>query len=39
MLVYSGKAKGLTFKALLWIVFLKMSVPVEALEASDFSEN
>ena len=39
MILYNGKAKGLTFKALLYRVFWTLARPIEQLEAVDFNMN
>lgn len=39
MLIYSGKAKHYSFKALLYIAFWQLARPIEQLEAVDFSKN
>jgi len=39
MIIFSGKAKDLTFKRLLFTVFFEMSRVIEPLEAVDFSQN
>ncbi len=39
MLVYNGKAKGMTLKTLLYIEYWVLVRPIEKLEARDFSKN
>lgn len=39
MIIYQGKAKNLTFKALLYQVFWVLARPIERLEPGDFSQN
>lgn len=39
MLIYAGKAKDYSFKALLYRVFWTLARPIEPLEAVDFSKN
>ena len=39
MILYIGKAKGLTFKALLYRVFWELAKPIEELNPEDFSKN
>ena len=39
MILYTGKAKGLTFKALLYRIFWELARPIERLKPEDFSKN
>ena len=39
MKIYSGKAKHLTYKALLYNVYWLLARPVERLEPADFGRN
>jgi len=39
MILYTGKAKGLTFKALLYRIFWELARPIERLKPEDFSVN
>jgi len=39
MIIYKGKAKGITFKRLLYTAFWQLARPIELLEVTDFSEN
>ncbi len=38
MIIYIGKARGLTFREI-WLAWVKFSRPIEKLEAVDFSRN
>jgi len=39
MILFSGKAKDLTYKMLLWIAYFLLTRPIEKLEPEDFSKN
>ncbi len=39
MIIYSGKAKNMTYKMLLWMVYFQLARYIEPLEAEDFSKN
>ncbi len=39
MIIYTGKAKDLTFKYLLYVVYFKLAKPIEKLEPEDFPKN
>jgi len=39
MIIYNGKAKDMTYKMLLWIVYFQLARPLEQLDPEDFSKN
>jgi len=39
VLIYRGKVKDYSFKALLYRVFWELAQPIEQLKPSDFSKN
>jgi len=39
MIIYNGKAKHLTYKMLLWAVYIQLARPIERLESADFNLN
>ena len=39
MIIYKGKAKDMTYKMLLWIVYFQLARFIEPLKAEDFSKN